>query len=74
MKSDSHIVCVVFGIGSVSYSGIVLKVSVLKIARMKWLGHLVGMEDNALCGKTILSYPESSGKKGRSRIKKLDSL
>ena len=52
MKSDSHTIYVVFRTDSVSYSDIILRVSVLKIARLKWLGHLVGMEDKAPCGKT----------------------
>lgn len=58
MKSDLHLVCVVFRTDSMSYSDILIVV-----ARLKWLGHLVGMEDNAPCGKTTPSQPESSRRK-----------
>jgi len=74
LKSYLDIICVVFRTDSVSYSDVILRVSVLKIARLKWLGHLMGMEDNAPCGKTTPSHPENSGKKGRLRIRKLDSV
>ena len=74
MKSDSHIVCVVFRTDTVSYSDIILTVSAIKTAGPKWLGHLVRMEGNVPWGKTIPSRPESSGKKGGFRIRRPDSV
>jgi hypothetical protein len=40
-------------------------VKLIKIARLKWLGHIAGMEDNVPCMKITFSQPEGSRKKGR---------
>jgi hypothetical protein len=63
-----------FRIDSVSYLDVILIVSVMKIAKPKWLGHLARMEDNTPCRKTTLSQPESSRKKGRSERGWPDSM
>jgi hypothetical protein len=34
----------------------------IKIARLKWLGHIARMEDNAPCKKITFSQPEGSRK------------
>jgi hypothetical protein len=41
----------------------------IKIARLKWLGHIVRMEDNAPCKKITFSQPE-----GRPKLRWLDSV
>jgi hypothetical protein len=38
----------------------------IKIARLKWLGHIARIEDNATYKKITFSQPEGSRKKGRS--------
>jgi hypothetical protein len=49
-------------------------VKIIKIARLKWLGHIVRMEDNAPCKKITFSQPEGSRKKGRPKLRWLDSV
>jgi hypothetical protein len=44
------------------------------IARMKWLGHIARMEDNAPCKKINFSQPEGSRKKGRPKLRWPDSV
>jgi hypothetical protein len=46
----------------------------IKIARLKWLGHIARMEDNAPCKKRTFSQPEGSRKKGRPKLRWLDSV
>jgi hypothetical protein len=46
----------------------------IKINRLKWLGHIARMEDNAPCRKIKFSQPECSRKKGRPRLRWLDSI
>jgi hypothetical protein len=36
----------------------------IKMASLKWLGHIARMEDNATCKKITLSQPEGRRKKG----------
>jgi hypothetical protein len=48
-------------------------VKVIKIARLKCQGHIARMEDNAPCRKITFSQPEGSMKKGRCKLKWLDS-
>jgi hypothetical protein len=43
----------------------------IKIARLKWLGHMVGMEDN-IPGRKITFQPEGCRKKGRPKLRWLD--
>jgi hypothetical protein len=47
---------------------------VIKLARIRWLGHLVRMEENSPCKKITFSQPEGSRKKGRPKLKWLDSV
>jgi hypothetical protein len=49
-------------------------VKMIKTARLKWLGHIVRMEDNVHCMKIKFSEPEGSRKKGRPRLKWFDSV
>jgi hypothetical protein len=49
-------------------------VKMIKIGRLKWLGHITRMEDNVPCMKITFSQPESSKKKGRSILRRLDSV
>jgi hypothetical protein len=46
----------------------------IKIARLKWLGHIVRMEDYAPCKKITFCQPEGSRKKGRPKLRWLDSV
>jgi hypothetical protein len=46
----------------------------IKIARLKWLGHTVRMKDNAPCKKITFSQPEGSRKKGRPKLRWPDSV
>jgi hypothetical protein len=48
-------------------------VKVIKIVRLKWLGYIARMEDNAPC-KKITSQPEGSRKKARPKLRWLDSV
>jgi hypothetical protein len=50
-------------------------VRVIKVARIRWLGHLVRMEENSPCKKVNFSQPEGSQKKKRlSKLRWLDSV
>jgi sorting nexin-29 len=49
-------------------------VKMIKIARLKWLRHIVRMEDNAPCKEITFSQPEGSRKKGRPKLRWLDSV
>jgi hypothetical protein len=51
-------------------------VRVIKVARLRWLGHLVRMEENSLCKKILVNFsePEGSRKKGRPKLRWLDSV
>jgi hypothetical protein len=40
-------------------------IRVIKVARLRWVGHLVRMEENSPCKKITFSQPEGSWKKGR---------
>jgi hypothetical protein len=44
----------------------------IKIALLKWLGHIEKMEDNVPCRKITFSQIEGSRKKGRPRLRWLD--
>ena len=46
----------------------------IKIAALKWLGQTAKMEDNVSCRKITFSQPEGSRKKGRLRLRWLDSI
>jgi hypothetical protein len=35
---------------------------VMKVARIRWIGHLVGMEEKSPCKKITFSQPEGSRK------------
>jgi hypothetical protein len=47
---------------------------VIKVARIRWLGHLVTMGENSPCKKITFSQPEGCRKKGRSKLRWLDSV
>jgi hypothetical protein len=49
-------------------------VKIIKIARLKWLGHIARMEDNAPCKKITFSQPEGSRKKGTPKLRWPDSV
>jgi hypothetical protein len=49
-------------------------VRVIKVARIRWLGHLVRMEENSPCKKITFLQPEGSRKKGRPKLRWLDSV
>jgi hypothetical protein len=49
-------------------------VRVIKVARMRWLGHSVRMKAHSPCNKVIFSRPEGSRKKRRSKLRWLDSV
>jgi hypothetical protein len=49
-------------------------VKMIRIARLKWLGHTARMEDNVPCRKTTFFQREGSRKKGRPRLRWLDSV
>jgi hypothetical protein len=44
------------------------------IIRIRWLGYLVRMEENSPCKKVTFSQPEGSRKKGRPKLRWLDSV
>jgi hypothetical protein len=46
----------------------------IKIARFKWLGHIARMEGNVPCSKVTFFKPEGSRKKGRLRLRWLNSV
>jgi hypothetical protein len=50
------------------------KVRVMKVARIRWLGHLVRVEEDSHCKKTTLLQHEGSRKRGRPKLKCLDSV
>jgi hypothetical protein len=49
-------------------------VKIIKIAKLKWLGHMARMEDNAPWKKINFFQPEGSRKKGRPKLRWLDSV
>jgi hypothetical protein len=49
-------------------------VRVIKVVRIRWLGHLVRMEENSPCKKINFSQLEGSRKKRRSKLRWLDSV
>ena len=49
-------------------------VKMINIARLKWLGHTSRMEDNVPCRKITFYQPEGSRKKGRPKLRWLDSV
>jgi hypothetical protein len=49
-------------------------VKVIKVTRLRWLGHLLRMEENSPCKKITFSQPEGSQKKGRPKLRWLDSV
>jgi hypothetical protein len=44
------------------------------VARTRWLGYLVRMEENSPCKKITLLQPEGSRKKGRPKLRWLYSV
>jgi hypothetical protein len=46
----------------------------IKISRLKYLGHIARMEDNAPCKKITFSQREDSRKKGRPQLRWPDSV
>jgi hypothetical protein len=49
-------------------------VRVIKVSRIRWLGHLVRMEANSPFKKVTFSQPEGSRRKGRHKLRWLDSV
>jgi len=57
-----------------SYTKSTSIVKMIKIVRLKRLGHIARMEDNVPCMKITFPQPESSRKQGRPRLRWLDSV
>jgi hypothetical protein len=49
-------------------------VRVIKVARIRWLGYVVRMEQNSPCKEVAFSQHEGSRKKGRPKLRWLDSV
>jgi hypothetical protein len=49
-------------------------VRVIKVATIRWLGHLVRMEENSSCKKITFSQPDGSREKRRPKLRWLDSV
>jgi hypothetical protein len=49
-------------------------VRVIKVTRFRWLGHLVRTEENSTCKMIAFSQPEGSRKKGRPKLRWIDSV
>jgi hypothetical protein len=49
-------------------------VRVITVARMRWLGNLVRMEENLPCKKVTFSQPKGSWEKGRPKLRLLGSV
>jgi hypothetical protein len=49
-------------------------VKMIKTAGLKWLGHVARTEDNVPSRKITFSQPEGSRKRGRPRLRWLDSV
>jgi hypothetical protein len=49
-------------------------VRVIIVAKIRWLGHLFRMTKNSPCRKEMFSQPEGSWKKGRPKLRRLDSV
>jgi hypothetical protein len=49
-------------------------VRVIKLARIRWLGHSVRKEENSPCRKINVSQPVGSQKKGILKLRWLDSV
>jgi hypothetical protein len=47
-------------------------VIVIKAARVRWLGYLVGMKENSPSKKITFSQPEGCRKKGRPKLRWID--
>jgi hypothetical protein len=46
----------------------------MKVARIRWLGHIVRKMVNSPCKKVTFSQPEGFRKKGRPKLRWLDSV
>jgi hypothetical protein len=44
-------------------------VRVIKVATLRWLGHLVRMEKNSPCQKITFSQPQGSRRKGKPKLR-----
>jgi hypothetical protein len=49
-------------------------VRVIKVARIRWLGHLVRMEENSPCKIITFLQPEGCRKKERPKLRWFDSV
>jgi hypothetical protein len=49
-------------------------VRVITVARIRWLGNLVRMEENLPCKKVTFSQPKGSREKGRPKLRLLGSV
>jgi hypothetical protein len=49
-------------------------VRVIKVDRLRWLGHLERMEENSPCKMITFSQTEGSRKEGRPKLRWLDSV
>jgi hypothetical protein len=46
----------------------------IKVSRLKYLGHIARIEDNAPCKKITFSQPDGSRQKGRPKLRWLHSV
>jgi hypothetical protein len=49
-------------------------IRVIKVARIRWLGHLFRMKENSPCKKITFSQPEGTREKGRHKLRWFDSV
>ena len=49
-------------------------VTTIKIARLRWTGHIVRMQDNIPCKKITLDKPEGSRRAGRPDLRWMDGV
>ena len=49
-------------------------VKTIKIARLRWLGHIYRMEENNYCRRITLNQPEGVRKRGRPKLRWMDNV
>jgi hypothetical protein len=49
-------------------------VTTVKIARLRWAGNIVRMQDNLPCKKVTLDKPEGRRRAGRPNIRRMDEV
>jgi hypothetical protein len=49
-------------------------VGVIQVTRIRWLGHLVRMDENSACKEITFSQPKGPRRKGRPKLRWLNSV